>query len=251
MICKQCHHEMGPEELKCPNCGADNPFAVQHEKNIKGFQKEYEETEKEVFSFAGKVKKLGKKAAILTLLLAGIILMSIVASFNYEDPDPDRSARKDAVKNAASYSGQIDTYLKNGEYMECVSFLYAHEITRCGSDAYQKYRCISYVAMDYYECMKYIEQMVLRSTDEDYYDSLDTTISNFCMYLERFYETLENMKTQEKEEEYLVYMEDMDEELKTAMRIYFKMDEKELDRFLDLSQAKKAVKISEVFRNEK
>ena len=40
MICKECRHEIGPEELKCPYCGADNPFALQHKQNMKKFKKE-------------------------------------------------------------------------------------------------------------------------------------------------------------------------------------------------------------------
>ena len=34
MICEKCKHEIGPEELKCPYCGADNPFALQHVQNM-------------------------------------------------------------------------------------------------------------------------------------------------------------------------------------------------------------------------
>ena len=58
------------------------------------------------------------------------------------------------------------------------------------------------------------------------------------------------MKEQEKDEVYLSYILDMENELKAAMRTYFSMDDAELTQFLSLSKAKKAVKLEEILRNE-
>ena len=90
----------------------------------------------------------------------------------------------------------------------------------------------------------------LRSDNPDYFDGLDTDIGNFCMYLDDFYAVLEAQKISEKDEKYLGYIMDMDEELQAAMRTYFDMDAQELQEFLDKSRAQKAVKIREVLRHE-
>ena len=250
MICENCKHEIGPEDLKCQNCGAANPFAVQHQENMQQFAGEYAATEKEVSGFAKAVEGLGKKAAVLVLLLVGTIVMLVISSLNYADPDEDEAARRDAVKNAAAYADEADGFLERGEYMEYVSFLYAHELMNIPPEEFRRFQCVHYVAKEYYECIELLEEMILRSDDPDYHDGLDTDIRNFCMYLDGFYEVYEAQKSAEKSEEYLAYILDMEAELKAAMRTYFAMDEGALQEFLDMSQAQKAVKIREVLRHE-
>ncbi len=250
MICEKCKHEVGPEELKCPYCGTVNPFAVQHEQNMHRFKKEYETTEKEVSAFRKAVEGSGKKAAILLALLIGIIVMRVITSINYADPDVEKSVRRDAKKNAVSYAGEADRLLASGEYVEYVSFLYAHELMNFPPDEFERFHNVHYVAAEYYECIVLMEEMVLRSDDPEYYDGLDTDIKNFCMYVEGFYEVLEARKSSEKDEKYLAYMLDMDSELHAAMRAAFSMDENGVQEFLDMSRAQKAVKLREVLRDE-
>ena len=250
MICEKCKHEVGPEELKCPYCGEVNPFAVKHEENMRGFKKKYEDTEKEVSVFAKAVEGLGRKAAILVVLLILVIVFKMIASANYADPDEDEATRRDSMKNAVSYAEEADGLLERGEYVEYVSFLYAHELMNNPPKEFDRFRKVSYVAKDYYECIELMEEMILRSDDPEYFDGLDTDITNFCMYLDDFREVLEAQKKSEKDEKYLGYMSDMEDELHAAMRKFFDMDEEGALEPLDMSRAQKAVKIREVLRHE-
>ncbi len=250
MICEKCKHEVGPEQLKCPYCGADNPFAIQHEENMRRFENEYAKTEKEVSRFGKAVEGLGKKAAILVVLLIGIIVMSLVASANYADPDEEKKVRRDALKHAAQYAEEADGFLERGEYVEYVSFLYAHELMNFPPEEFERFRGVQYVANEYYECIRHMEEIVLRSDDPEYFDGLDTDIKNFCMYVEGFYEVLKVWEESEENEMYRSCMKDMDAELHAAMRTYFSMDEDGVQEFLNMSRAQKAVKLREVLRNE-
>ena len=250
MLCEKCGREIGPEELKCPYCGADNPFAVQHQKNMEGFQKDYAATEKEVAGFAGSVEGLGKKAAILVALLVGIIIMLVAGSLNYADHDPREERKRDAIKHAETYAEEADGYLSRGEYIEFVEYLMNHQVLNSPPEEFKRFNSVKYVADGYYECIKLMEEIILRSDDPEYFDGLDTDIMNFCMYVESFYEVLEAQKNSEKDEKYLSYIIDIDQELQAAMRTYFAFDDKELQNFLDLSRARKAVKIQEVVKHE-
>ena len=250
MICEKCKYEFGPEELRCPRCGTVNPFAVQHEQNMQQFEQSFAATEKEVSRFAKAVEGLGRKAAILVVLLAGIIVSLVISSMNYADPDEEKAVRRDAEKNAAAYAEEADGYLERGEYTEFVSFLYAHELMNFPPKEFDRFRSVQNVAREYYECIILMEEMILRSDDPEYFDGLDTDIRNFCMYLDGFHEVLEAQKSSEKNGEYLAYIQDMDTELEAAMRTYFSMDDKELREFWDMSRAQKAVKLSEVLRHE-
>lgn len=250
MICENCKHEIGPEDLKCPNCGADNPFAVKHAENMKNYGKAYGKTTQEVIAEAKKTGGLAKRAAILVVLVIACIVVNLISSLAYAEVDEEEIARADALKNAATYAEEADGFLERGEYVEYVSFLYAHELMNFPPEKFARFKKVTYVAREYYECITEMEEMILRSPDPDVYDELDTNITNFCRSVEGFYEVYHVQKDGEKDPVYAAYMEDIENELRAAMRVYFSMDEEELEEFLSLSQAKKGVKLEEVLRHE-
>ncbi len=221
-----------------------------HDRNMRRFKKKYEDTEKQVFSFAAAVEGLGKRAAILVILVIAIIAANVITSINYADPDDEEKVKRDAAKNAAVYAEEADGLLERGDYMEFVSFMYAHELMYFPPDDFERFRCVKYVATDYYECIKLLENITLRSDDPEYFDGTDSDIRLFCMYLDDYREVLEAQKSSEKDGKYLAYIQDMDTELHAAMRTYFRMDEKQVQEFLELTRTKKAVKLREVFRHE-
>ena len=188
MICENCKHEIGPEELKCPHCGADNPFALQHVQNMQQFNGQYVDTRNEVIGSAKKTGELAKKAVILVVLIIGIIITNLISNYNYADHDPEDAVRREAEKNATAYAESYEGFLERGEYTEGVSFLYAHELMNFPPEEFTEFQHVTNVAREYYECIQLMEEMILRSTDEDYYDGLDTDIRNFCMYMESFYD---------------------------------------------------------------
>ncbi len=250
MICEKCKHEIGPEDLTCPYCGAENPFAQKHRENMQQFGKEYGQTKKEVLKEAGKTKGLALRAAILIVLILGIIAENLIHDANYKDPDPDAEVRRDAEQNAAAYKEEAEGFLQRGEYTEYVSFLYAHELMNFPPEEFTPLRGVTYVASEYYECITAIESMILRPTDPEFHDRLDLDISNFCRRIDSFYEVLEAQEGYEKNAQCLPVMEDMKAELEAAMRTYFALDDAGLEEFLSRSEAQKGVKLEEVLRHE-
>ena len=250
MRCKKCMHEIGPEEPRCPYCGTENPYAVQHQKNMKQFKREYKKTRSEVISSAQKTRGLATRAAILIVLIIGCIIITVITSLNYTDPDPNEANRRDAEKHAVEYASEAEEFLKRGEYTEFVSFMYAHNLHNIAWDKADHLVSVSYVAQEYYECIQLMEEIILRSTDPDYFDGLDTDIRNFCMYVDGFYEVLEVQRNRKKSEKYHAYMDDMDAELRAAMRTYFSMDDQALEEFLSKSEAQKAVILEGILRHE-
>ena len=238
MTCRNCKHEIAPSEIKCPICGAENPFGIEHAKKMKKHEAAFSKTENAVAASTHMAKAVGTRAAILVVLLIAILVMRIVANKNYSDPHPEIEVQKDAVKNAAVYAQQMDEYLKKGD----IGLVQAPE--------YENLFPIRSVAEDYYHCIRELEEMILRSTDPDYFDGLDTDIRNFCMYLESFLTNAENMKSRKQNEEYPGYMDQMAEEMKVALKTYFAMDDERLEEFLKLSEAKKAVELERILRHE-
>jgi len=248
IICASCGAEFDADQVRCPYCGTAYAPAEKEEYDEK--IEELSKSERKDIRSAKRYRGLGRRAAILIALVIGIIVMSVVSSYNYADHDNEEAVRRDSEKNAVTYATEMDAYLERGDYVECVSFMYAHEIWTAYSTEYDRFRCVKHVARCYYECIHHMERIVLRSTDGEYFDKLDTDISNFCMYLDEFYKVFEAQRESEKDPKYLAYMEDMEEELKIAMKAYFDMDDAEVSEFLDLSQAKKGVRLEEVFGRE-
>ena len=250
MTCKNCKHTLGPEDLRCPKCGAENPFALQHAQNMQQHEAEFSKTEKEVEAATISIKEIGTRAVIIIALLIGSIVMYMISIHNYADPHPEEAVQKDAVKNASAYADEMDVYLRDGDYMEFINFVYGHDIQFVNADAYDRFYYIQPVAKDYYECIKHLEYMILRSDDPDYFDSLNTNISNFCMYFDSFCETTKNAKTREKNEEYKKYVTDMEEEIRCALKEYCSMDDEAFETFTGMSRAKKAVELERILRHE-
>ena len=235
MVCENCKHEIGPEQLYCPACGAKNAFAGKHQENMEQFAREYASTEKEVAGFGKAVEGLGKKAAVLVVLLIAIVVCNVIASMNYADPDEDAAVRRDTEKHIEEYLQQTEELLQQRDYIGFVSFRYAHELQNFPPEEFERFRRVGYVAEDYYECVTGMEEMILRSDDPDYFDGLDSDIEIFCMYVDGFYE---------------VYDVQLEAELLAMLRTYLNMDEDEVQAFLGLSKAQKAVKVREVLRHE-
>ncbi len=83
-------------------------------------------------------------------------------------------------------------------HVELAAFIYSHGIP-FGEDVYHKYISVDHCVSDYYECIRHMEAIVLRSRDEDYYDSLELEISSSCRYLRAFMETYEAQLKMEKD----------------------------------------------------
>lgn len=249
MKCTNCGKKIGIEDRVCPYCQCENKLAAQHEKNMGQYDKSFGKTQGEVEGSAKKMEGLGIRAIILAVLVIGILVMSIASANNYADPDTDKIIEEDSKKHSAEYAAQLDRYLEQGDYLEFEAFVHSHNVSFWEAD-YEKFRSVNYCASYYYECIRHAESVFLRSTDPDYWDSTDLNVSHFCMYLHEFQETYAVQRESEKKEAYISCMDDMYENLKALLRTYLKMDDEEVDSFLDLSEAKMAVRMEEVVKDE-
>lgn len=249
MKCTNCGKKIGIEDRVCPYCQTENKLATRHEKNMARYDRKFKKTQGEVEGSTKRMEGLGIRAIILAVLMIGILVTSVVSAGNYADPDTEKIKEADAKKHSAEYAAQLDRYLERGDYLEFAAFVYSHEVSFWEKD-YEKFRSVNYCASYYYECIRHMESVILRSTDPDYWDSTDLNISHFCSYLHEFQETFAVQREREKKESYVDCMYDMDENLRALLRTYLKMNDEEVDSFLELSEAKMAVRMEEVLKGE-
>lgn len=249
MKCANCGRKIGIEDKVCPYCNQVNKLAEQHAENSKQYDKRFQKTQGEVLDSAKKMEGLGIRAIILAVLVIGILIMSVVSSLNYADPDTDKIKEADAKKNAVEYAKLMDEYLEQGDYLGFKSFVYSHKIS-FWDPPYDQFVSVNYCAQNYYECVRHMESIILRSDDPDYHDDLDLNISHVSMYLREFWDVYAVQMKREKNETYRAYIEDMDQDIRAMLRTYLQMSEEEVDAFTDLTEAKMAVRLEEVLKHE-
>ena len=249
MKCKKCGRTIGVEDKLCPYCGTVNDLAAAHERNIKEFDKEFTKTQKEVAGSAKNLEGIGKRALILAILVVAMLVMHFVSRRNYVGPDEDAIRSRDAQTHCEEYKKEMEGYLKRGEYLDYIAFIHAHGIYLSGA-GYEDFKHINYVASDYYECIRHMQGIVYQTTDKDYWNSMEQQISSFSMYLEGFMETYKVQAEAEKNSTYKAYIEDMYQDLRALLKAYVKLDDAGVDEFLELSDAKMAVRLEEVFADE-
>ena len=250
--CTSCGAEFPASQVRCPYCGTADKTAAENEYQgkVEDARKDLEE-HKKALGEAKKLEGLSIRAVILAALIIGILVMLRITSHNYTEPDEGEAKRLDAIKNFTEYSGIMEEYLAEGNYIDYAYFIYSHEITSLGPDTdYDRYSCVNYAAVDYFECIEFMEEIFFRSHDEEYFNKLDSNIELLSMSINDFYATLQNVRQQEEDEKYLSCLNDMDLELRAAIKTYFEMDDKQLDEFLSLSEAQKSVRLEEVIKHE-
>ncbi len=284
IACRSCGAQFDAALVRCPYCGTayapaeENEYMGQledirtdlesadieghkapeqhyemgspHSDNMRQYDTAYTDTRRRVIGSALKTGGLAKRAAILVVLIIAAIIMSVISSMNYADPDPDAEVRRDSERNAAAYAQEAEAYLQRGEYTEYMSYLYAHELQNFPPSEFDHLKSVTYVASEYYDCIKYMEVIILRSDDPDYFDGLDTDIGIFVRGIDEFYEVYEVQRESKPGRDYIACMDEMKTELEAAMRTYFDMDEDELREFLSASEAQKGVILEEVLRHE-
>ena len=249
MKCTNCGKKIGIEDKVCPYCKAENALAMKHEQNMQEYDKRFQNTKGDVLDSAKKMEGLGVRAIILAVLVIITVILSIAGERNYEDPDVEKEKERDAKKHATEYAAIMDDYLAKGDYVDFEAFVYSHEIS-FWDPPYDKFNSVNYCASDYYECIRHMESVILRSTDPDYFDSTEMNVNHFCSYLNEFQTTYKARREIEKSETYRAYMDDMEQNLRALVRAYLKMSDGEVDEFMKLSDAKMAVRMEEVLENE-
>ena len=249
MKCTNCGRKIGIEDKVCPYCNTENKLASQHKANMAQYDKRFKKTQREVEGSAKRMEGLGTRAVILAILMIGILIMVIVDGVNYADPDTSGEKKADAKRNGKQYAAEMDRYLEQGEYQDYVAFVHSHEVD-FWEEPYKRFRSVDYCAGYYYECIRHMESIILRSTDPDYWDNADLNISHFCRYLCEFRDTYAAQKKSEKNSVYLACMDDMNQNVRAMLRTYLGMDDGEVDGFMDLSDAKMAVRMEEIIKHE-
>ncbi|WP_044973441.1 hypothetical protein [Ruminococcus sp. HUN007] len=200
---------------------------------------------------AEKTEGLGKRGGIFAILVVIIVILAFVGGLISAagEGETDEDRRRDSLRNSKKYSAQMKGYLEEGDYISFEAFVRYHSIP-FDSEPYIEYKRLDYVAENYYDCVKYWEKVLLRSDDPDYWDSSELDISHLCTSIDSFMDVYAYNSEHEKNEESAAYIKDMNTDIRTMLKRYLKMTDKEVDEFLGYSETKKAVVMEDIILGE-
>ena len=147
MKCENCGGNLTLEDVVCPYCEAVNPHAIEHIRQMKRYQKDYEGTKEQVYDVTKRYVSVSVRIIVIAVLIVLIILCGVFSDEGYSLRRKIEMAK--AEKNFEEYSELIEEYLENNEYYALYSFFEAHCI-EYSAESYKEYQPLRHAVTQYY-----------------------------------------------------------------------------------------------------
>ena len=148
MKCKYCGGDVTLQDHFCPHCGRPVDQALRHQKEMREYETEFEETKREAINkisvSSGGGTAVGIRLAIIVALTIALIWMLI--NLNSYDIN-QRKEKRLANANYDAYVEQIEQYIADRDFVALSRFENKHNLD--WNDKYKEYRDIFYAASSY------------------------------------------------------------------------------------------------------
>ncbi len=243
MKCKNCGAELNLEDPYCRYCGAPNEFAQQHIRDMEHYQKEFEQTKKDVYSKTGSYVGITSRIIVLVVIIALILGSVILTNNSYMLYSWNQ--KRIADKNYKKFSQQLDSYLENGEYEKIHAFAEYYRIYSYDDGKYEKYNNVISAANHYYYIMDDCRQIATEvEGSEAAYRSLASSVNSFIRY--DIPDSSSNSYKVYTDED-TAYILDMYENIKAMLVTYVGVTDEEAESLLELSERKRTILIEGIY----
>ena len=243
MKCKYCGGDVSLNDHFCPHCGRPVDQAQRHQKEMRQYETEFEETKKEAMDkiavSSGGGTAVGIRLAAIVVLIVAIAWMALNLN-NYSINE--RREKRAAKKNYDAYVAQMETYLDDRDYSALSVFCDQHMLDY--NEDYRQYREIIYGADAY----RYVYRGVL----EVAYATEDTRNLYYAEELSknvnRFYEQVNSdsyLRYSKDPDRTTAVYEEMEKDLQILLQRYLGLTDEEAAALKNLSKSKRTVLIEE------
>ena len=146
MKCENCGGNLTLEDVVCPYCEAVNPHAIEHIRQMKRYQKDYEGTKEQVYDVTKRYVSVSVRIIVIAVLIVLIILCGVLSDEGYSLQRKLATAKSE--RKVEEYTEIIEEYLENHDYYALYSFLEANYI-EYDTEGYEEYRTISRAVTQY------------------------------------------------------------------------------------------------------
>ena len=243
MKCKYCGGDVTLQDHFCPHCGRPVDQALRHQREMREYETEFEETKQEAIdkisvSSAGSTA-VGIRLAMIVALTIAFIWMLV--SLNPYDIN-ERKEKKLANANYDAYVEQIEQYIADTEFMALSRFADKHRLDM--NDKYKQYRDIFYAAGDYeYVYLGILETAYLANDTRNLYYA-----ENLSENVNRFYEyilTERSAYSDADPEKTSAAFKEMEQDIAVLLQKYLHLTKEDTDSLRELSKSRRKVLIEQ------
>ena len=243
MKCKYCGGDVTLQDHFCPHCGRPVDQALRHQKEMREYETEFEETKREAINkisvSSGGGTAVGIRLAIIVALTIALIWMLI--NLNSYDIN-QRKEKRLANANYDAYVEQIEQYIADRDFVALSRFENKHNLD--WNDKYKEYRDIFYAASSYEYIYRGILEtaFLLKDARSLYY------AENLSENVNRFYEQILSDRSAysdaDPEKTEAAYNE-MEQDMLALLQNYLHISKEDADSMRELSKSRRKVLIEQ------
>ncbi|HIS25589.1 MAG TPA: zinc ribbon domain-containing protein [Candidatus Pullilachnospira intestinigallinarum] len=176
MKCPHCGAPMALDDKFCPYCGQANTLAKKHQADMEHYQKEFQETRRQVYRETSRFTRLAVPITILFVLFLLNLAVYLVWSQSWEIGSA--LMRNRIADDSSTHEARFQEYLEDGDYMGLSGYYDANSLYL--SDTFDEYRAVLQGA----DTLGYIFQQIQYTfsgetrPDEEDLERLADTLSN-------------------------------------------------------------------------
>ena len=148
MKCKYCGGDVTLNDHFCPNCGRPVDQAQRHQKEMREYETEFEETKQQAMNELAANSGGGTAVGIRLFIIAALVVLLFWMFINLDGYNMNQKREKKAAnKNYEAYVEQIEQYLADRDYTQLSVFVDKHELDM--NDKYDDFRLeTAYIGKD-------------------------------------------------------------------------------------------------------
>ena len=244
MKCKNCGGNLTLEDVVCHHCEAVNEHAIEHIRQMKRYQKDYEGTKQEVIA----TTKTYAGITVRVIILAVLIVLMIVCGILSGEAFSIKRDITEATRNDEKCKKQIEEYLESRDYYALGIFLETKNIGT-NSEGYEDYRGVIITSTQYMYFYDYVMKVVKPREGSDiqsYYEWIAEQINKFYRVLDDTdyycYVASDDMQYD--------YILEMEEQMHALLITYCGLSQEQVENLRNMSKAEMTLLIQEEVANE-
>ena len=238
MKCKYCGGDVTLDDHFCPNCGRPVDQSMRHKQEMEQYETEFAETKQEALEKIS-VSSGGGTAVGIRLAAIIVLVVAIITAFIQLDPyyAAERRAARDVKKHYAEYKEDVDTFLKDRDYVALESFINVHDLDN--TEQFREYSEIFSAVGTYTRIYQGLQQLAFSDRDTTYLYYLQTLRRHY----NDFYETMNgrHYTWTEDIEKTEAAVAGMEADLAVLVQKYLGLTKEETDSLRNLSDSKRVV----------
>ena len=243
MKCKYCGGDVTLNDHFCPSCGRPVDQAQRHQKEMREYETEFEETKQQAMNELAANSGGGTAVGIRLFIIAALVVLLFWMFINLDGYNMNQKREKKAAnKNYEAYVEQIEQYLADRDYTQLSVFVDKHELDM--NDKYDDFRWIFYGARDYKNIFEALLETAYigKDTRNLYY------AERLSDYVNQFYEDILSDSytrlSEDPQKTEAVYNE-MEADVAVLLQKYLRLTKEETDSLRGLTKSRRTVLIEQ------